>query len=173
RCYASDSGLSGGKSPAEQASDLLSRGVNELARGDAQSALDCFTQALSIRPTGDLYYNAGVCHYSLGNVDQALESWERALDIDPNQADAHVNAGNVYFMNKKDAKSAIKHMVKAVELAPADGEIQFNLACMYEATDQLESAIKMYDRAASNGLEKAKTHMRNAVAKQMKKLSKS
>ncbi|KAI8320249.1 TPR-like protein [Martensiomyces pterosporus] len=158
-----------GKSAPQQAQESMSLGVDALAQGNTQQALDHFSHALTLSPTADAHYNIGICHYTLGSVDKALEHWEQALVLDPNQADAHVNAGNVYFMNKKDAQSAIRHMVKAVELAPKDGEIQFNLGCMYEATGQLESAIKMYDRAASNGLEKARTHMRNTMAKQMRK----
>ncbi|KAJ1956012.1 hypothetical protein EC988_001568 [Linderina pennispora] len=155
--------------PSQQANEHMRQGIDEMSRGNLAQALNSFSHSLALNPTADGHYNNGVCLYSLGNVDEALEHWEKALSIDPSQADAHVNAGNVYFMNKKDADSAIRHLKKAIELSPKDAEIQFNLACIYEATNQLEWAIKMYDSAARLGLEKAKTHMRNAVAKQMKK----
>ncbi|KAJ1951633.1 hypothetical protein FBU59_000038 [Linderina macrospora] len=153
----------------QQATKHMQQGVDELSRGNLTQALSSFSHSLALNPTADAHYNNGVCHYSLGNVDAALEHWEKALSMDPSHSDAHVNAGNVYFMNKKDAGNAIRHLKKAIELSPGDAEVMFNLACIYEATDQLEWAIKMYDSAARLGLEKAKTHMRNAVAKQMKK----
>ncbi|KAJ2808813.1 hypothetical protein H4R20_000633 [Coemansia guatemalensis] len=88
--------------------------------------------------------------------------------MDPSQADVYVSLGNIYFMSKKDPEAAISYMKHALELTPTDPEIQFNLACMYESKDDLEAAIRLYDQAVSHGLEKAKAHLRNAMAKRMK-----
>ncbi|KAJ2832357.1 hypothetical protein FBU31_002090, partial [Coemansia sp. 'formosensis'] len=112
----------------------------------------------------------GVCEYSLGQTDAAISSWEKSLALDGSRADVHANIGNAYFLNKRDTESALSHMKQAAELAPEDAEIQFNLGCLYEAADKdLKAAIGAYDRAAQLGLEKAKTHLRNAMAKQMKR----
>lgn len=159
--------------PTKSAMELMAQGVTELSSGNTKTALEHFKQAELLQPaTADIHYNRGVAEYSLGNIDQALNSWIRATQLDPNQADTHVNIGNVYFMNKKDNQQAISHMRRAAELAPRDAEILFNLACIHEATDDLAAAIRCYDRAAEEGLEKAKTHMRNAMAKQMNKVNK-
>ncbi|KAJ1932148.1 hypothetical protein GGF37_007156 [Kickxella alabastrina] len=153
----------------QEAQESMEQGTQELSRGNPQSALSHFNKVLTMRPTPDAHYNAGVCEYMMGQVDRALENWEKAVAMDPTQADAHVNAGNVYFMNKRDIPKAVAHLKKAVELAPRDSEILFNLACMYEASDELDSAIRMYDRAAGLGLEKANAFLRNAMAKKMTK----
>ncbi|KAJ2060514.1 hypothetical protein GGI17_003715 [Coemansia sp. S146] len=161
-----------------EAREAMAQGTRDLLAGSAAAALKNFELALSLgEATADTYYNKGVCEYSLGHTDAAISSWEQSLALDSSRADVHANIGNAYFLNKRDSESALSHMQQAAELAPEDAEIQFNLGCLYEAAaapasdkdGDLKAAIAAYDRAVQLGLEKAKTHLRNAMAKQMKR----
>ncbi|KAJ2048490.1 hypothetical protein GGI03_004759 [Coemansia sp. RSA 2337] len=158
-----------------EAREAMAQGTRDLLAGSTASALKNFERALSLgEATADTYYNKGVCEYSLGQTDAAISSWEQSLALDGSRADVHANIGNAYFLNKRDSKSALSHMKQAAKLAPEDAEIQFNLGCLYEASvsdkdSDLKEAIAAYDRAVQLGLEKAKTHLRNAMAKQMKR----
>ncbi|KAJ2461648.1 hypothetical protein GGF42_000037 [Coemansia sp. RSA 2424] len=160
-----------------EAREAMAQGTRDLLAGSAASALKHFERALSLGggATADAYYNKGMCEYSLGHTDAAISSWEHSLALDASRADVHANIGNAYFLHKRDAQSAISHMKQAAELAPDDAEIQFNLGCLYEAaasdkdSGDLDAAIGAYDRAVQLGLDKAKTHLRNAMAKQMKR----
>ncbi|KAJ2553794.1 hypothetical protein EV175_002810 [Coemansia sp. RSA 1933] len=164
RLYASDAGFT---KDSTKAQDSMTKGVSALSSGNAQIALDHFIHALSVGPSSDVHYNIGLCYCSLGDIEKALSHWKKSIDLDPTKVDSHVNYGNLSFMHKKDADTSIFHLEKAVELDPNDAEIQFNLACIYEATGKLELAIDMYRRAEKNGLEKAKLHLRNVTAKLM------
>ncbi|KAJ2776033.1 hypothetical protein GGI18_004431 [Coemansia linderi] len=153
-----------------EAREALAQGTRDLLNGSMAAALKSFERALNLgEATADTYYNKGVCEYSLGLTDKAISSWERSLALDSSRADVHANIGNAYYLNKRDPVSALSHMKRAAELAPEDAEIQFNLGCLCESGDDLKAAISAYDQAAQLGLEKAKTHLRNAMAKQMKR----
>ncbi|KAJ2877824.1 hypothetical protein H4R27_006060 [Coemansia aciculifera] len=163
-------------STSVEAREAMAQGTRDLLAGSTAAALKSFELALSLgEATADTYYNKGVCEYSLGHTDAAIDSWEQSLALDSSRADVHANIGNAYFLNKRDSKSALSHMKQAAELAPEDAEIQFNLGCLYEAAaasdkdGDLKAAIAAYDGAVQLGLEKAKTHLRNAMAKQMKR----
>ncbi|KAJ2370551.1 hypothetical protein H4S02_000083 [Coemansia sp. RSA 2611] len=168
RSYASDAGFP--QPPpviAQQAQMAMSQGLALLAQGDAPAASELLARALELRPTADAHYNMGVCQLMLKNTDRARAHWLSSIQLDPTQADAFVSLGNVCFMDQKDSKRAIAYMRKALELAPRDPEIMFNLATMLESTGELAEAVEMYDRAVSHGLEKAQPFLRNAIAKRM------
>jgi tetratricopeptide (TPR) repeat protein len=59
--------------------------------GDYASALPCFERSLALYgPNSATLYNLGVCHYSLGRLDEAEAAVEEALAAEPDLADAAV-----------------------------------------------------------------------------------
>jgi hypothetical protein len=59
--------------------------------GDYASALPCFERSLALYgPNSATLYNLGVCHYSLGRLDEAEAVVEEALAAEPDLADAVV-----------------------------------------------------------------------------------
>jgi TPR repeat protein len=78
---------------------------------------------------------------------------------------------------------AIKHLTSALELAPEDPEIAFNLAAVLESSkyirvnplmtaDNLDHALSLYKRAAEGGVERAQQNIRNISAKILGKQAK-
>lgn len=57
----------------------------------------------------------------------------------------------------KDTESAVKHLEQASNFNPLDGEVQYNLACVYEALARLDDAKTRFERAALLGIDKAET----------------
>jgi len=55
----------------------------------------------------------------------------------------------------------------AANLSPSDPEIQYNLAAVLEALEQLEEALKAYTEARDGGIERAEQNIRNCQAKIM------
>ncbi|KAJ2446635.1 hypothetical protein H4S00_001851 [Coemansia sp. D1744] len=168
RTYASDAGFTNPSALARQAHDAMSLGTSALTQGNAQQAQTHLEHALQLHPTSDAHYNMGICQYMLKNIDCAIEHWKKSVQMDPKGADAYVSLGNAYFLSKKESGTAIDYMQKAIELAPNDPEIQFNLACMHESQGSLDQAIELYTQAASNGLDRAQPYLRNAMAKRIK-----
>lgn len=55
----------------------------------------------------------------------------------------------------KDTGNAVKHLEQASNFNPLDGEVQYNLACVYEALSRLDDAKTRFERAALLGIDKA------------------
>jgi tetratricopeptide (TPR) repeat protein len=67
------------------ADSLYDRGVIELNRGEYVAALEMFERALKREPqAAHIHYGLAATRSRLGSVDSALESLQRALEIQPN-----------------------------------------------------------------------------------------
>ena len=92
--------------------------------------------ALAITPSGDMAY-AGVGGVLLdkGQIDEAIQQFERALSIRPNSGQAHAALGNA-LLKKGGAAQAIVHWQKSLELQPEN----------VETRDQLGAALAQQGR---------------------------
>lgn len=100
-----------------------------------------------------------------GKHRDAIEAFEKSLEFQPNQADAHTNIASAHLM-LKNVNEAVRHLEQASNFNPLDGEIQYNLGCVYEATGNLDGARTRFERAEMLGISKAK----EALEKLAKKL---
>ncbi|PVU98928.1 hypothetical protein BB559_001152 [Furculomyces boomerangus] len=141
------------------------KATEKLRNGEASEALELYLKANSLQPNATLLYNIGVCKYQLGQIDEALSTWEKSLEVMPMVADVHVNMANVYFLHKKSADKAIKHLGIASSLSPNDGEISYNYGCILDASGNLEEALVQYKSALENGISKAEVNIRNIMIK--------
>ncbi len=60
---------------------------------------------------------------------------------------------------------AVSHLKTAASITPDDPEIQYNLAAVLEACEQLEEALVAYKRALEGGIQRAEQNIRNCSAK--------
>jgi Tfp pilus assembly protein PilF len=82
--------------------------------------------------------------------EQALQSFQNALNIDPNSVVAHINMANVYLALGEVDKS-IEHNSKAVEISPEFAMAHNNLAVGYYHKGDLDSARKHVQEAMRLG----------------------
>ena len=113
-----------------------------------------YHKSVQIAPSGAGYFNIGVCYFQMGKYKDAIQSFERSLEYTPHSADAHTNIASGYLMLKDTAK-AIQHLEQASNFNPLDGEVQYNLGCVYEAVGRLEDAKTRFERADLAGSERA------------------
>jgi tetratricopeptide (TPR) repeat protein len=67
------------------ADSLYDRGVIELNRGEYVAAQEMFERALKREPeAAHIHYGLAATRARLGSIDSALESLQRALDLQPN-----------------------------------------------------------------------------------------
>ena len=87
------------------------------------------------------HYNLGLIHQSRGELDQARERFERALQIDEGEIDASYQLGRIARQQKRYA-DAIHHFEHVVTLDPAHSqyEIWREVAATYIAAGQFEDA---------------------------------
>ncbi|KAJ2779167.1 hypothetical protein GGI15_003958 [Coemansia interrupta] len=155
--------------PEDSISQLTQQAQSQLEQGNTQEAYNKFLKILSLHPSADSHFSVGVCAYMLNRVDEALDMWERTLQINPDHSDAHVNLGSIYFLKKQNGGKAVEHLERARELVPNDAEVMFNLAAVYDSLGRLDEAKTLFEKCVERGIKNADVFLRNVNAKLLKK----
>jgi len=82
--------------------------------------------------------------------DGAIAECKKALEINPNYAEAHSNLG-VAYGDKGLVAQAIAEYKKAIKINPNDAEAYMNLAVAYYYKGEYSLAIKHCDKAIELG----------------------
>lgn len=123
---------------------LLLRGYfAEITR--TQRARESFKQnleAATLNPAdASAHYNLGLIHQQRGELDAARERFERAIQIDDEEIDAHYQLGRIALLQKRFA-DAVKNFEQVVSRDPAysQHEIWREVGATYIAAGQFEDA---------------------------------
>jgi serine/threonine protein kinase len=90
--------------------------------------------------------NKGLSLDNLGYTDEALECYDRAIDLNPEFADAYVNRGLAYD-KKGEYDLAIRDYNRAIELNPEYAEAYINRGLAYYNKGEYDMAIRDYNKA--------------------------
>jgi tetratricopeptide (TPR) repeat protein len=112
--------------------------------------------ARSDEPTADDFYDLG-CDLELSSSDEAREAYERALELDPDHVDSHVNLGRLLHEDGAPA-AAEKHYRAALSLDPEHDTAAFNLGVALEDLGRVRDAIAAYERAVELDPDNADAH---------------
>ena len=117
---------------------------------DDQTIQGCSAVITSGRETGKkragLFYNRGLALLNKSQFGPAIEDFDRAIELDGNDADAFNARGDAHRLNN-DPFRAIADYDKAIELKP-DHVIAFkNRGMVYADVSQFLRAIEDYDQA--------------------------
>src|SRR5213594_2371127 len=78
-------------------------------------------------------YHQAVALFGEGNYDGAAQALRKALEAQPNLAEAHHLLGLVYFQGKKQPAEAIESIKKAIQLKPNFSQAHYDLGVIYQA----------------------------------------
>jgi tetratricopeptide (TPR) repeat protein len=97
-----------------------------------------------------IYYNRGTILTDLGNVDQAIEDFKKAISLQANFSEAYGNLGKAYT-NKSDWKSAAAAFAMANEVAQKNGKTYLvargNLALAYSKLEDWPNSAAEFGKA--------------------------
>jgi tetratricopeptide (TPR) repeat protein len=97
--------------------------------------------------SSDEWYNLGL-DLEESDVARAPEAYRRAIEADPSNADAHVNAGRLQQLDG-NLRNAKRHYELALRLAPEHQLANYNLGTLFDELDELVRAADYYRKAAT------------------------
>ncbi len=95
--------------------------------------------------SSDEWYNLGLDLEEV-DLDKAPDAYRKALEMDPNNADAHVNMGRLYQL-KGNLRQAKRHYQLAMKAIPNHQLANYNMGTIYDELDELAKAGEFYERA--------------------------
>ena len=103
----------------EQLPDLMAEGSEHLNAGRVDEAIKVFEMAVTVQGAEmeDLHYNYALALAKKGRAKEAIQQYERALEIWPDYPEALNNLGNLLVKEKRFGE-AIKYFQEAVEIEP-------------------------------------------------------
>lgn len=113
-------------------------------------------------PSAPGYNNLGNVLAKEGRIDEAVESFRRALNMDPNYAVPHYNWGNLLARQGK-LEEAADHYRKALETEPDYAEAHNNLGNVLLARGELKDALRHLTRALELTPHEAQVHFNLGV----------
>nr|AAR38495.1 TPR repeat protein [uncultured marine bacterium 583] len=115
--------------------------------GQIQEALDSVGALIKEYPNDPLLYNlSGICYKTIGELDEAVKSFEKALAIKPDYTEVNYNLGlTLQDLGQLDA--AVKSYEKAIAIKPDYANACNNLGVTLQELGQLDTAVKSYEQA--------------------------
>jgi tetratricopeptide (TPR) repeat protein len=115
--------------------------------GQFDESIKLAQRALSFGPPQSRVHNLlGQNYFRLGQAQQALANYDRAIELQPDFADAFGNRANV-LSNLGRHEQALAGYDRALALRPGSHEDWTNRGAVLEDLDRFEEALASYDRA--------------------------
>ncbi len=102
------------------------------------------------------WFNLGV-ELEATSLAEASRAYQRALELDPKMADAHLNLGRLCHDDGKLA-AAERHYRAAIECAPGEAAPHYNLGVLLEDQKKPRDAIRCYEAALERDPDFADAH---------------
>jgi tetratricopeptide (TPR) repeat protein len=93
----------------------------------------------------DEWYNLGL-DLEDANSPRAVDAYVKSLELNPHNADAHVNLGRLLQL-RSDLKRAKHHYERALDLSPTHELALYNLGTVFDEQNELDMAAEYYRRA--------------------------
>ena len=114
-----------------------------MASGKRKEALKKLTSSSLIKTSAAVAFNAGNIQFELGELESAINYYERSLNIFPTFRRAHRNLGFAYARSDKWEK-VMPALEQAIKLGDQDGATYGQLAYGRMQNDQFASALQAY-----------------------------
>lgn len=122
-------------------------GVVAIQQEDYRDAVKLIRRALALRGNdAPVLTNLGIAHQKLGQIAEALESFDKAIAAKPDFASAHHNRANLLRETKRHAE-ARKSYDRALALQPDNPLIHANYATLLYDLHEAEDALQSLEKA--------------------------
>jgi tetratricopeptide (TPR) repeat protein len=128
--------------------DFTRLALEKAKQGDVEGALDAFSVAIAANPDGASipYYYRGLVYIEDGKVNEAIEDFTKAIELDSHFPQAYAARGTAYLMISRPAKAA-EDFNKALQLDPKNATTYVNRARALMGLQMNEEAEADLDKA--------------------------
>ena len=141
--------------------------------GDLDGAIAQLDEAMGEATTGDeardalehseLYRIKGGLRVLQGRDAEAIASFERSLELDPDRLDAHLKLGNALARNRRFA-DALEHYDRVLDELPDNSDVLMKKATLLINLNRSGDAIAAFEEAVASDAENATLRLRFAEA---------
>ena len=132
--------------------------MNFYSSGQMKEALTAVNLLLNDYPNEPLLFNiCGACYSEIGPIESAITSFEKAISLKFDYAEAHYNLG-VAFQRLLKLDKALEFYEKAITFKHAYPAAHNNLGLIFLGRSQLDSSIKSFEWAIAYSPEYAEAH---------------
>ncbi len=101
---------------------------------DHAAAIKLFNRAVVIHPTAELADAIGSAHQRIGELEEAIDSYEFALDLDPEKIDIRAKVATAYVGDGK-FETAIDHAQQVLDIQPDHASALATIAICHGVMD--------------------------------------
>ena len=101
---------------------------------DHAAAIKLFNRAVVLHPTAELADAIGSAHQRIGELEEAIESYEFALDLDPEKIDIRAKVATAYVGDGK-FETAIEHAQQVLDIQPDHASALATIAICHGVMD--------------------------------------
>ncbi len=124
---------------------VVYREIRNIAQGALEWGVTSFEEAIKLEPTNPvLYTEMGKLQLSAGEIQKAKESFNKAVELKSNYADALIQQALLREQEGAALDDAINTIEQVVRGAPLNVEARFQLGRLYFNNDQVQEAITMF-----------------------------
>ncbi|MCB2183419.1 MAG: tetratricopeptide repeat protein [Desulfobulbaceae bacterium] len=126
-------------------------GLNNLALvlkdlGELEEAESIFSKVIRLQPSAEAHHGLGLIHRKQGKQNDAVQSFQKALEINPDGIDSWRNIGIIYT-EKMEFEKAIDVYEKIINQKPDDTESLNKLGLLHQKCGKLEEAVSFFRKA--------------------------
>lgn len=116
-------------------------GLNAYQSGLLRQAVDFYKQEEAIEPTSVVFLEMGKTYAKLGEPDSARMAYERAIEMDPENASAHMWLGQL-MEEMGELDKALDYSLKGAALKPDNPDYEYIIGSIYLRKGDNDKAIE-------------------------------
>ena len=137
------------KGPPPVTKKISSKAISLLNEGKYKEAIEKFTGAITEDPENPIfYYYRGAAFEKTGDLDKAMEDYQKSVELKPDFILPTANIGKIYA-KKREHEKAIEFYKKAVELGDQDATNYYNYGVCLMNLGKNEQAKEVLEKLIS------------------------
>lgn len=124
---------------------VISAAKAHYSQGNYREALKLLLDATHTNSDSDIYVDIGSCYYMLNERHEAINYWNKALELDSKNSKAYTNLGNLEY-KIGNIEKAISFWLVALISRPEDANTSLNLAIAFNQKNMRFESIKYFEK---------------------------